>query len=720
MFGKTRIWIVCTQKWLPVALPEYELRVIIAGYYFLSLTVLSSLHSEGYLFFRYKTLNRMDGEKKPKVIEWINEKFVFFGPGLLLAITAAGQAGISYALDIGAHFQLTLLWIVILTLLFKYAFATGIARYTLATGKTIFEGFGSLPGPKNWGFLLTIASYLLVVVSLGATVLFAATFLDYLIPGTYYIPLVGIFILLLVLLILRTRVYHHFEIIVAVLIVLLSIFAVILLSYYIRSPEYFLNGLTFNIPKGSEASALAIIGVVGSGLDIMLYSVWLEKKIQKKKQEGINPEQIGNKSFFKRYIKSVRLDIIIGFVIVAVITVGFMALGNYAYLWSYMPTEGVNYSIDLLISQVSAIFNEYPFGVYIFVILVALIFFGAVAIGLDAQTTAVVKTIAKMRESSGKKITNPSPLYTICLGIFALFILGAILINEPLVTSDVTAVICAILFGIFGFILLYLDSRLPKYARGNRFWILLITVGSVLSIFVALLLQGSVLDLGFPLFKEMAVCVVVILIFTRTKLFKRIMAGTANLADKFWIAVIFGALSIYGAIFGVVVPGLDGISITFRDLGPIISGLLGGPVVGLITGLIGGIFHLSMGGVTALPGFIGTAAVGLIAGIAVRIWKGKITWKRMIYLGVVVEFIHLLIVSIYELITQQIPVDVGDFLIQSIQNYVPMALVIVVGLLFFFYFIRNTPVIKEAEKPMGLAHLRDEIKDLFKNEDDDT
>ncbi|HJJ58972.1 MAG TPA: Nramp family divalent metal transporter, partial [Methanocorpusculum sp.] len=178
----------------------------------------------------------MEEEKKPKVLGGIKDKLVFFGPGLLLAITAAGEAGITEALEIGAHFHLTLLWVVILTLLFKYAFTTGIARYTLATGKTIFEGFGSLPGPKNWGFILTIVSYMVEVVSVGAMILFVATFLDYLIPVTYYIPLLGIFILLLVLLVLRTHVYHHFELIMAGMVVLLSFIAVFALSFYVDSP----------------------------------------------------------------------------------------------------------------------------------------------------------------------------------------------------------------------------------------------------------------------------------------------------------------------------------------------------------------------------------------------------------------------------------------------------------------------------------------------------
>ena len=661
----------------------------------------------------------MEEEKKPKVLGGIKDKLVFFGPGLLLAITAAGEAGITEALEIGAHFHLTLLWVVILTLLFKYAFTTGIARYTLATGKTIFEGFGSLPGPKNWGFILTIVSYMVEVVSVGAMILFVATFLDYLIPGTYYIPLLGIFILLLVLLVLRTHVYHHFELIMAGMVVLLSFIAVFALSFYVDSPLSVLSGLTFTIPEGSETSILAIIGVVGSGLNIMLYSVWLEKKIRKRKVVEADHYHLGNQSFFKRYITSVRLDILIGFLIVAVVTVAFMAIGHYSYLWSYLPHGGLSYSVDLLVSQATSAFNAFPFGVYFFLVFVILIFFGAATVGLDARTTAVMKTIVKMREGSGKKVRNHSRVYNICLGIFALFILGAILINEPMHTIRTVSVICAILFGIFGFMLLYLDSKLPEYARGSRFWMLFIGIGSILSIFIALLLQGSILDLGFPLLKEMLIFIVVLFIFTRTKMFKRFVDGTSNIADKFWLVAIFGALSVYASLFGIVLPGTDNIIINFRDLGPVIAGVLGGPVVGVLAGLVGGLFRLGMGGVTAVPCCIGTIAAGLMAGIAVRMWKGKITIPRLVRIGIAAECFHLLFVfPTYEFITHQMTVPaVLDIIILTVPS---MTIVMVVGLLLFYLFIRKTPLVKEAENPLSLSRARDELKSLFKKGGDNT
>ncbi|MDD2470776.1 MAG: Nramp family divalent metal transporter, partial [Methanocorpusculum sp.] len=114
---------------------------------------------------------------------WFRNNFVFFGPGLLLAITAAGEAGVTEAIEIGAHYGLALTWVVIITLVFKYAFTNGIARYTLATHQTIFDALNTLPGPKHWGSYLIIFSYLVEMFAIGAMLMFCATFLDYLLPG---------------------------------------------------------------------------------------------------------------------------------------------------------------------------------------------------------------------------------------------------------------------------------------------------------------------------------------------------------------------------------------------------------------------------------------------------------------------------------------------------------------------------------------------------------
>jgi LytS/YehU family sensor histidine kinase len=62
------------------------------------------------------------------------------------------------------------------------------------------------------------------------------------------------------------------------------------------------------------------------------------------------------------------------------------------------------------------------------------------------------------------------------------------------------------------------------------------------------------------------------------------------------------------------------------------GGLLGGPLVGLGAGLIGGIHRYFIGGFTAIPCAVGTISSGLIGGLLLLLWKGKIgIWKPTIF-----------------------------------------------------------------------------------------
>jgi sigma-B regulation protein RsbU (phosphoserine phosphatase) len=57
-----------------------------------------------------------------------------------------------------------------------------------------------------------------------------------------------------------------------------------------------------------------------------------------------------------------------------------------------------------------------------------------------------------------------------------------------------------------------------------------------------------------------------------------------------------------------------------RDLGPMIAGLVGGPIVGLGAGLIGGIHRYFLGGLTCIPCALSTVIAGL-AGGAINKWR---------------------------------------------------------------------------------------------------
>jgi len=118
----------------------------------------------------------------------------------------------------------------------------------------------------------------------------------------------------------------------------------------------------------------------------------------------------------------------------------------------------------------------------------------------------------------------------------------------------------------------------------------------------------------------MAVIAVVAYLVSRTKWFFDLCNRRITPRTGLLMVGTFGAMSILGNYSGVEI--LGGIA-NVRDLGAMIAGLLGGPIVGLATGLIGGAYRYSMGGFTAVPSSLATMVSGLFGGL-VWIWKRKL------------------------------------------------------------------------------------------------
>jgi sigma-B regulation protein RsbU (phosphoserine phosphatase) len=95
--------------------------------------------------------------------------------------------------------------------------------------------------------------------------------------------------------------------------------------------------------------------------------------------------------------------------------------------------------------------------------------------------------------------------------------------------------------------------------------------------------------------------------------FKLVLNNKGTWIDRLIIIALFGVFSILGTYMGTELP--SGAILNYRDLGPMIAGLVGGPVVGLGAGLIGGVHRFFMGGFTAVPCALAPILIGLICGI---------------------------------------------------------------------------------------------------------
>ncbi len=137
----------------------------------------------------------------------------------------------------------------------------------------------------------------------------------------------------------------------------------------------------------------------------------------------------------------------------------------------------------------------------------------------------------------------------------------------------------------------------------------------------------------------MCVIVVVAYLLTRSRFFSDVLDGHAALKIQLVLIVIFGALSVYGTLTNVEF--MDAI-INVRDLGPMVGGLIGGPVVGLGAGLIGAAYRSTLGGVTVVPCTIATILAGLFGGL---IWLANhrrfVGIKIAVLFAVLMESLHM-------------------------------------------------------------------------------
>ncbi len=188
-------------------------------------------------------------------------------------------------------------------------------------------------------------------------------------------------------------------------------------------------------------------------------------------------------------------------------------------------------------------------------------------------------------------------------------------------------------------------------------------------------------EILLDLVEKICVILVIAYLISRTKFFHEILDKKFTYKNMILFILVFGALSIFGSYSGIVIDGTMG---NVRDLGPMIAGLVGGPIAGVGAGLIGGLYrYFFIGGFTTIPCSLATVLAGLFAGIIYLLNKGKFIgiWKAVIF-AVAIESFHIgLVLLLAQPYSQALAV--------SEEIAFPMILSNALGVLIFSYFINN-------------------------------
>lgn len=199
------------------------------------------------------------------------------GPGIVIAATGLGAGDLIAASVAGAKYGTTLLWAAVIGAIMKFAMNEGLARWQLATGTTLLEGWvHRLPRFISIYFFIYLLLWTFMVAGalIGATGLAAHALYPGLSVGQW-----GVVHSLLALLLVLTGRYALLELVMKLFIGLMLVVVMVCAILVLPDSGDILTGiLQPSVPKGSILYIFGIIGGVGGSVTLVCYGYWIRER----------------------------------------------------------------------------------------------------------------------------------------------------------------------------------------------------------------------------------------------------------------------------------------------------------------------------------------------------------------------------------------------------------------------------------------------------------
>ncbi len=237
------------------------------------------------------------------------------GPGLVVAAAGIGSGDVVSATVGGARYGVVLLWAIALGAFFKFVLSEGIARWQLATGTTVIEGWAEhLPAAVKFcfGFYLILWTIAVSAALTNACGLGLANLTGGAVPqswGAVLHSLIGFAFVWF-------GGYGKFEKLMKILVGLMGFSILVCAALTMTNPGPALTGLAIpTIPAGSGTYVLSLIGGIGGSVTMLSYNYWM-------REEGMRGSG---------WLSYVRGDVGVAYVFTAVFGMSVMLIANTAF-----------------------------------------------------------------------------------------------------------------------------------------------------------------------------------------------------------------------------------------------------------------------------------------------------------------------------------------------------------------------------------------------------
>ncbi len=369
--------------------------------------------------------------------------YATIGPGILLTATAVGAGDVLTSSLAGSEVGMKALWAAPAGVILKWFLSEGVARWQMATGTTLLEGWSQrLGGWIRWIFLVYLMLFTFVVGGALATACGVA--------GHGFLPLGdpqtsktiwGVAHSLAGLAIVRFGGFRLFEAAMSVCIGFMFVSVVVTAALVQPNWASVAGGLAPSLPAQGTPWVIGIIGGIGGTLTLLSYGYWIGETGRKAK-EGL---------------RACRLDLLVSYVMTGLFGMGMVIIGT------RVKVQGQGVDVALLLADQLAVALG-PAGRYIFL----LGFWGAVFSSILGVWQSLPYLFADFvhlsreampRSAEDLRRSRPYRLHQIALATVPL-----VLLWTPVKSIQLT-------FGILGAMFLPLLALTLLILNNNRRWV---------------------------------------------------------------------------------------------------------------------------------------------------------------------------------------------------------------------------------------------------------
>ena len=403
------------------------------------------------------------------------------GPGILLAAAAIGSGELILTPRAGAMFGISIGWVILVSIAYKLALTLGLARYTIATGEDIFEGFSHLPGPRNWFVWILALVFLVGAAGYAGIALACGSALFTVFPALSMIQWAVVVVAATFLLLLKGA-YGPVE--KAALVLALILIAGVLYSLSVLQPPsgWLLREGIPRLPPGSGQTLISLLGWTAGGTSTLLYSFWILEKGYARPRGNPGPAADLSQSHadFQSWISLVRLDAGVSYTMMMFVSLAFLAIGSIT-LGTAGPDGG---PLVPAREETTAVLSRMltaaagPRALYIFILAVLAILFSTL-LGLVDGKARALRTAGRMIAPRSRRWSDLAwyrvGIASLCLIIFALLFTG-----EPVVLIVLVSALEAPILSLSAVMLVYLlHARLRPECRPGVVWHIVIVAGTI-------------------------------------------------------------------------------------------------------------------------------------------------------------------------------------------------------------------------------------------------